>query len=102
MMPGKFVPGMGGAMDLAVGAKKVIIAFEHLNKNGLAKILKKCTLPLTAEKQVNLIVTEMGVIEVTKKGLVLKEIAPELTVSEIREFTGVDLIIASDLKVMEV
>lgn len=101
-IPGKFVPGMGGAMDLTVGAKKVIIAFEHVNKNGLSKILKKCSLPLTAEKQVDLIVTEMGVIEVTKEGLLLKEIVPELTVDEIREFTEADLMIAPDLKVMEV
>jgi acetate CoA/acetoacetate CoA-transferase beta subunit len=101
MIPGKMVPGMGGAMDLVTGAKKVIIAMTHTAK-GKPKILKKCTLPLTAAGQVNLIVTEMGVIEVTDKGLVLKEINPEFTVEDVKAATEADLIIPEDLKKMEV
>lgn len=100
MVPGKMVPGMGGAMDLVVGAKKVIIAMEHTSK-GQIKILKKCTLPLTAAKEVNLIITEMGVMEVTPAGLVLKEIAPDTTVEEIQKVTEPTLIIDPDLKTME-
>jgi len=92
MIPGKMVPGMGGAMDLVVGAKRVIVAMEHTTKNGGLKILKKCTLPLTAAKQVNLIVTDMGVIEVTPKGLVLREIAPGLTFEEVQACTEALLI----------
>jgi len=92
MIPGKMVPGMGGAMDLVVGAKRVIVAMEHTAKNGGIKVLKKCTLPLTAAKQVNLIVTDMGVMEVTPKGLVLKEIAPGLTFEEVQACTEAILI----------
>ena len=92
MIPGKMVPGMGGAMDLVVGAKRVIVAMEHSTKKGGFKILKKCSLPLTAAKQVNLIITEMGVMEVTPKGLVLKEIAPGLTFEEVQACTEATLI----------
>lgn len=93
IIPGKMVPGMGGAMDLVVGAKRVIVAMEHTQK-GAPKILKECTLPLTAEAQVNLIVTEMGVMEVTPEGIVLKEYNPEFTVEEIQAATEAKLIIA--------
>ena len=100
IIPGKMVPGMGGAMDLVVGAKKVIVAMEHTQK-GAPKILKECTLPLTAKGQVNLIVTEMGVMEVTPEGIVLKEYNPEFTVEEIQAATEAKLIISDDLKPIE-
>jgi acetate CoA/acetoacetate CoA-transferase beta subunit len=100
MIPGKMVPGMGGAMDLVVGAKKVIVAMEHTAK-GNHKILKQCNLPLTAANQVNLIVTEMGVMKVTEKGLVLQEYNPEYTVEQIIAATEAELIIAEDLCEMQ-
>jgi len=97
MIPGKLVPGMGGAMDLLTGAKKVIVAMEHLAKDG-HKILKKCNLPLTAVNAVDLIITEMAVIEVTKEGLVLKEIGEGFTVADVIEATEAPLIIAEGLQ----
>ena len=100
IIPGKMVPGMGGAMDLVVGAKRVIVAMEHTQK-GTPKILKECTLPLTAKGQVNMIVTEMGVMDVTPEGIVLKEYNPEFTVEEIQAATEAKLIIADDLKPIE-
>ncbi|KAF5060137.1 Butyrate--acetoacetate CoA-transferase subunit B [bioreactor metagenome] len=100
MVPGKMVPGMGGAMDLVTGAKKVIVAMNHTAK-GNHKILKQCTLPLTAVNAVDLIITEMGVMEVTDKGIVLKEINPEFTVEQVQAATGATLIIAEDLKNIE-
>ncbi len=100
MIPGKMVPGMGGAMDLVVGAKKVILAMEHTAK-GRPKILRECTLPLTAKKEVNLIVTEMGVFEITPGGMILREMAPDTTVEEIRAVTEADFIVADPLKIME-
>ncbi len=96
MIPGKMVPGMGGAMDLVTGAKKTIIAMEHTAK-GNPKIFRECTLPLTAAGKVKTIVTEMGLIEVTDKGLVLKELNPEYTVEEVQAATEAPLIIADDL-----
>jgi 3-oxoacid CoA-transferase B subunit len=93
IVPGKMVPGMGGAMDLVVGAKKVIIAMEHTTKDGAPKILKKCTLPLTAVNAVDWIVTELGVMEMTDKGIVLRELAPGVTVEDIQSKTEATLII---------
>ena len=98
-IPGKLLPGMGGAMDLLVGAKNVIVAMEHTAK-GNPKILKKCKLPYTAVKCITKIITEMAVIEVTDKGLVLTEYNPEFTVEQIQAATEATLIISPDLKSM--
>lgn len=100
MVPGKIVPGMGGAMDLVVGAKKVIIAMEHTAK-GKAKILKECTLPLTAKNQVDLIITEKGVLEVTDDGLLLKEISPYSSIEDIKETTEANIIVSDNIITME-
>jgi len=100
MIPGKKTPGMGGAMDLLIGAQRVILAMEH-KAGETKKILKKCTLPLTAAGQVDMIITEMGVMEITPKGIVLKEIHPEFTVEQVQEATEATLIISKDLKQME-
>lgn len=101
IIPGKMVPGMGGAMDLLVGAKKVIVAMQHTS-NGEPKILKKCTLPFTAVKEVNMIVTELGVMEVTPEGIVLTEVAPGVTPEDVQAATEATLIISKNLKEMEI
>ena len=99
IIPGKKMPGMGGAMDLLVGAKEVIVAMEHTAK-GKPKILKKCTLPYTAVHCITKIITEMCVMEVTKDGLVMTEINPEFTVDDVKAATEADFTVAEDLKDM--
>jgi 3-oxoacid CoA-transferase subunit B len=101
MIPGKMVKGMGGAMDLVAGARRVVIAMEHTTREGAPKILKKCTLPLTGMKVVNTIVTEMAYINVTPQGLVLEEVAPGLTSEDVQKATEARLTISPNLKTME-
>ncbi len=96
MIPGKKTPGMGGAMDLLVGARRVILAMEHTAK-GSHKILKECKLPLTAAGQVDMIITEMGVMNITDKGIELTEIHPEFTVEQVQEATEAKLIVSDKL-----
>jgi len=102
MIPGKLIPGMGGAMDLVTGAKKVIVSMTHTKKDGSAKIIPECTLPLTSIRKIDMIVTEAAVIEVTEAGLVLKEIGPETTVEEVINATSAKLIVSDDLKQMPI
>src|SRR5947207_3140270 len=101
MIPGKMVKGMGGAMDLVAGAKRVVIGMEHTTREGAPKILKKCTLPLTGMKVVDTIVTEMAYIKVTPQGLVLEEVAPGLTAEDVQKATEARLVISPTVKVME-
>jgi len=100
IVPGKSIPGMGGAMDLMVAAKKVIVAMTHTNK-GEPKILKNCTLPYGALDAVDMIITEMGVMEITPDGIVLTELHPDYTIGQIQAATEAKLIISPNLKPMQ-
>ena len=100
-VPGKMVPGMGGAMDLVTGARRVIVAMQHASR-GQSKIVPRCTLPLTAQRRVDLVITELAVIQPTETGLVLRETAPGITVDQVLAATEASLVLADDLTEMQI
>jgi 3-oxoacid CoA-transferase subunit B len=101
MVPGKMVKGMGGAMDLVAGARRVIVAMQHLDSKGKPKLLKKCTLPLTGEHCVHHVITDMTMIDITKEGFLLRELGPGFTVEDVTKATGAELRVAKDVKTMK-
>ena len=102
MIPGKVVKGMGGAMDLVTGARRVIVAMEQVAKDGSKKLLKQCRLPITGKKCVNTVISELALVDVTPEGLVLRELAPGVTVADVQSVTEPKLILKGDPKVIKV
>lgn len=102
MIPGKMIKGMGGAMDLVAGARRVIVAMQHTDKNGTPKILKKCDLPLTGQNCVEMIVSDFGVMKVEKGQIILLEHAPDLTPEDVKKATGADLKFSPQIRPMNV
>jgi 3-oxoacid CoA-transferase subunit B len=98
MVPGKVVKGMGGAMDLVAAARRVIVAMEHATKAGEPKLLARCTLPLTGLKVVDTVITEMGFFRITPQGLVLEELAPGISIEQVRQATAANLKVSEDVK----